>query len=174
MDIYTAFDQALNDAGATMNASETNGLLCGLACFLDDNGQINQLLSQQVLGDKAVCDQLVEQNINQLSALTEKTLADLNDPNCPFQPLLPDYEKPLSERIQAIGGWCEGFLYGVGLVLAEQNIHAEIVQELLNDFSQIARIAPVEDEQATEDDEKDYAQLVEYIRIGVLSLYDSH
>ncbi|MEK7990924.1 MAG: UPF0149 family protein [Thiotrichaceae bacterium] len=171
MDIYTALNQALLDVGAAMDVSETHGLLTGLACFLDDNDKITQFLSQQVLGDEAVSDQLAEQSFEQLSALTEKTLADLNNPDYPFQPLLPDHDKPLSERVQAIGGWSEGFLYGVGLALANQEI-AEETQELLNDFAKIARIAVVEDEQATEKDEKDYAELVEYIRIGVLSLYE--
>ncbi|MCV6637462.1 UPF0149 family protein [Candidatus Albibeggiatoa sp. nov. NOAA] len=171
MDIYTALNQALLDVGAAMDVSETHGILCGLICFLEDGDKVTEYLSQQVLGDEAVSDQLAEQSFIQLDALREKTVADLNNEDCPFQPLLPDSEKPLSERVQAVGGWCEGFLYGVGLALANQDI-AEDVEELLNDFANIARIAPVEEEQATDDDEKDYAELVEYIRIGILNLYE--
>ncbi|WP_353570619.1 UPF0149 family protein [Candidatus Albibeggiatoa sp. nov. BB20] len=171
MDIYTALNQALLDVGAAMDVSETHGTLCGLICFLDDSDKVTQFLSQQVLGDEAVSDQLAEQSFEQLSALTEKTVADLDNPDCLFQPMLPDNEKPLYERVQAIGGWSEGFLYGVGLALANQEI-AEDIEELLNDFAQIARIAPVEEDQATNEDEKDYFELVEYIRIGILNLYE--
>jgi yecA family protein len=171
MDVYGALNQALQDVGAAMDVSETHGVLCGLICFFDDNDKIPSILSQQVLGDAAIHDQLSEQSFVQLSALTEKTIADLDNPDCLFQPLLPNSDKPLSERIQAIGGWCEGFLYGVGLAVANQEI-AENAQELLNDLAKIARIAPIEDAQTTNDDEKDYAELVEYIRIGTLNLYE--
>ena len=30
-------------------------------------------------------------------------------------PLLPCDDTPLSQRVQALGGWCEGFLFGAGL-----------------------------------------------------------
>ena len=172
MDIYAALDKALADVGAVMDVSETHGILCGLVCFLDDPEHIVPTLSQHVLGEGATTDQLAEQSFLQLTALTEKTVADLNNPDCPFQPLLPDVNLPLAQRVQAVGGWSEGFLYGVGLALANQQQMAAEVEEFLNDLTQIARIAPVENEQATDGDEKDYAELVEYIRIGILNLYE--
>jgi len=31
-----------------------------------------------------------------------------------FQPLLPDDEHALDARVEALGAWCQGFLYGFG------------------------------------------------------------
>jgi len=147
-----------------MDAAETHGLLCGLLGSPHFN---ESHLFKYILGETAAADSLSEACQQQLLLLKNYTLSQLNSPTCEFMLLLPDDEEPLAERIQALGGWCEGFLFGLG--------HAHLpklstqVLEFIQDVIAISRIAPLANE--TEEEETNFTQLVEYLKIGVLTWY---
>jgi len=89
-----------------------------------------------------------------------------------FAPLLPDDDQPLAGRTSALAQWCQGFLYGLGT--GRLNSIAELpgeVGEIVHDLAEIGRAAPGEDE-PTEADEHAYADLVEFVRVGVQLIYD--
>ena len=98
-----------------------------------------------------------------------------------FAPLLPDDDSPLAERTIAMAQWCQGFLYGFGVSTADQSsgqvsgkrdskLSPEI-REVLHDFAQLAR-ATVGEVEPTEEDENDYAEIVEYLRVGAQLIHD--
>ena len=90
-----------------------------------------------------------------------------------FTPLLPDDDEPLTERVAALGGWCQGFLYGFGTAPSRQD-RAKLpgdVAEILSDFAQIARAGDVGHESESIE-ETAYAELVEYLRAGTQLIYD--
>jgi len=89
-----------------------------------------------------------------------------------FEPFLPDDDRSLASRVEALAQWCQGFLYGFGAVRSGSELPlSHDVDEVLRDVANIAR-AGVGDADPTEEDEVDYADIVEYIRAGVQLVYD--
>jgi uncharacterized protein YgfB (UPF0149 family) len=88
-----------------------------------------------------------------------------------FAPVLPDDEAPLTERAAALARWCEGYLYGIALADAEAlRTLAGDAREALADFAQIACASGAAND--TESDETAYAELVEFVRVGVQLVYE--
>ena len=74
----------------------------------------------------------------------------------------------LPERTAALSEWCQGFLLGlVSGGIAEDSQLPDDVSELIQDFTEISR-AGFELGSASEEDEDAFAQITEYVRVGVL------
>lgn len=89
-----------------------------------------------------------------------------------FLPLLPDDEFSLNERLASLGEWCQGFLYGLGN--SELSVETELtgdIADALGDLASISHVGALEDENAEEEDEVSYTELVEYVRVAVLLIY---
>jgi uncharacterized protein YgfB (UPF0149 family) len=96
-------------------------------------------------------------------ALYRQTRRQLTDTDFSFQPLLPDDQESLDSRALALGEWCHGFLQGLGYTGETSHWPGES-SEILRDFLEIVRL----DAQTAEDaDEEAYAELTEYVRVGV-------
>ncbi len=107
-----------------------------------------------------------------LTALFEDTRAALMGDEMAFGPLLPDDEEPLGDRISALGGWCQGYLYGLAVRgLKDFRELPDDVREILGDLAQIAQAGP-DDDDDDEGGEQAYAELVEYVRVGVQWVFD--
>jgi hypothetical protein len=82
-------------------------------------------------------------------------------------------------RAKMVGQLCEGVLYGLGLIGCLQDAENEIapeVRELINDFSDIACIEADELGQSAETaevEESDLMQLIEFVKIGVMTINES-
>lgn len=83
---------------------------------------------------------------------------------------LPCEDEALSYRAAMLGQWCEGFIYGFGVGGKPEKALSSEVQELFKDFSDIAAIDVVDLGEPTDEDESDFMQLVEFVRIGVLTI----
>ncbi len=87
-----------------------------------------------------------------------------------FRPLLPEDDVSLGERLESVGAWCQGFVEGFSLGLPGAHpALADDTRELLSDLMAIAEIDPVVD--ASEEQEHDYMQLVEFIRVAAINLF---
>ena len=108
-----------------------------------------------------------------LESFYEETLSDLQDISFLFQPLLPDDELPLAERLVSVGDWCANYLSGLGEGMGAEFDISEDGKEALRDIAAIGQISTdfEEDEDSEEDGEKDYLELVEYIRIAVQLIF---
>ncbi|NBU24448.1 MAG: M24 family metallopeptidase, partial [Gammaproteobacteria bacterium] len=74
-----------------------------------------------------------------------------------FEPLLPDDDAPLAERAQALGEFCQGFLYGLGTsALPDPESLPEQVAEIVRDLGAITRVG-TDPEESEEDNEQAYA-----------------
>lgn len=98
-----------------------------------------------------------------LGRLFEDTREQLNDFGFGFQPLLPDDDQPLNERANALADWCRGFLLGFGYAGQESQTPGACA-EILRDFAEISRLDPDASGEAAE---VAYAELTEYVRVGV-------
>ncbi len=100
-------------------------------------------------------------------------LPTANDGVLGFQPLLPADDEPIGERTLALGEWCQGFLYGLGAGVAVPDpaaLQGEAA-EVLRDMTEITHVDVDPDDDA-ESNEAAYAELVEFVRVGVQLLYD--
>lgn len=168
MEIYEPLNQSLKHVGSLMDAAETHGILCGLLCVSESFSE--NIWITHVLGETSVQDGLASQCQQQLHLVKNYTIEQLESANYEFMPLLPDDDISLVERTQALGGWCEGFLFGFSLTKNTLDDLSDNTKEFIDDMISVSHIAPTE---TSENNEENYMQVVEYIKVGVISCYDS-
>ena len=148
------------------SASGFHGFLCGrLSC---GPVQMESLISSttQWLGLE---EDAAESAEAALEEFYESSLSNLQDTSFIFQPLLPDDELPLSERLVALGEWCSNYISGLGEGMSDELEVSADTQEALRDIAAIGQISAEFDE--GEEGERDYLELVEYIRIAVQLIF---
>mgnify|MGYP001074565898 FL=1 len=99
-----------------------------------------------------------------------EVIEGVSDEGFTFQLQLPSEELPLADRLAATGEWCGAFLSGVGEGLGGAFNVTEEGREALEDLAAIAQVST--DLQGDDDEERDYVELCEYIRVAVQLLYD--
>ncbi len=169
MSDYTSIDAALRRAESGIEAAECHGSLCGL---LSAQWKTNpNPWIEYVLGSCDPENAYVKETTGELGSLWNSALASLNDPEFGFQPLLPVDESPLQQRTQAMSEWCLGFVEGLRLGGAQnpESMDGE-AGEIVRDISEIAKAGRFHVEDSDEN-EADFAELVEYLRAGVLLVY---
>jgi uncharacterized protein len=160
---YDDVARALAAAGSTANAAEAHGCLCGAACVRRDYGFAEWL--DEIAPDGASDDGVLE-------SLRARSVATLAGGEMEFEPLLPRDDEELPVRVEALGAWCQGFLYGFGA--AGTAGHAQLpeeVAEVLTDLAQVSQAGAVGSD-STEDEEQAYVELVEFVRAAVQLAYD--
>jgi len=168
--VFQDLDETLRRAGAACDAAESHGILCGALCAgLDGDGPwIDHILDEA--SGSAEAQRACRED---LSALRDSTHALLAGGSLEFVPLLPDDETGLADRTDALGEWCQGFLFGMGLAGARIKPAelSEETNEVLKDLGQIAQ-AGFEGDEDSDEDETAYAEVVEYVKVGVQLLYE--
>ena len=108
-----------------------------------------------------------------LREIFETTADGLREGMLQFQPLLPADDEPLDDRTAALGEWCQGFLYGLGTGsgLPEASDLPGEAAEVVRDMTEITHV-DVDPEDDPETNEAAYAELVEFVRVGVQLLYE--
>lgn len=93
----------------------------------------------------------------------------LGDDELGFYPLLPDDQAPLAVRLRELGCWCRGFLSSLGQAAIPGLLESAEVQEALADVAAIADVScDVEEDVSAE---QDYAEVVEHVRLVVLTIH---
>ncbi|MFM1886644.1 MAG: hypothetical protein RL026_1801 [Pseudomonadota bacterium] len=165
-DDFADLQRVLSRSRSVCDSAEAHGTLTGALCSaapcsLDD--WLGEILPE---GNAA------PEERRRLQDVYQRTRAALAGTDFAFQPLLPPEADSLVERTAALGEWVQGFLYGLGLAgapdLAQRD--AELT-ELLRDLTEITRVS-VEAGEADEAAEEAYAELVEYVRVGVQLFFD--
>lgn len=164
---YDELDDATARMKLAVQASDLHGSLCG---FLAGGGQVGKQplidtlhldaeVAKPSASDQALLDRLVKQ-----------TMAELDDPELGFEPLLPADDRPLPERAESLVDWCRGFLGGFGLAGAQA--HGELseeAQEILGDLGTIA--ASAFDFGDEGEDEDALIEVHEFVRMGAMLLF---
>jgi uncharacterized protein YgfB (UPF0149 family) len=100
------------------------------------------------------------------------TAGALLQPDMEFELLLPTDEQSIDVRTAALAQWCQGFLYGLGAgAIPDASELPGEVGEVVRDFIEISR-AGVDATQGEESNEAAYAELVEFVRVGVQLLFE--
>lgn len=161
-------DLALEDLHASLGASGSHGLLSGLACA----GRQLAAASLRSLLNQELEAEVDDETFRVLRRLDDLLRAQLTNSGLGFDLLLPDDELPLATRVEALAGWCEGFLAGFGNGAAgrrDRELPAD-VRELLDSIGQIA-LAEADGEDDNEEGERHYMELVEFLRVAVLTVF---
>lgn len=160
---YAEIDLALSKTALKLHPSQVHGLICGLLC-----GNANSAAAWEELitgGKESAKTHEVLQQLYDMSA------KQLNDFLFEFQLIIPADDQALPQRAEALTLWCQGFL--TGLKLAQIQIvdrEPSEVTEAINDLIEIAKMN-YEEVVASEEDEAAYVELVEYVRMAVILIY---
>lgn len=165
---YQRLGEVLRRSGCEQDAAEVHGGIVGAICAAEDGARIDlpRILdpARTAVDPHAAVDP-------ELRALCEQLRADLADHGMPFAPLLPDDEESLARRVQALAAWCEGFLFGLATHRQlDLTGCSEAVREIVDDMTEFTR-AELSEEDDEEIEEAAYAELIEYIRVGVQLIY---
>jgi len=164
---YDEFEHVLRGARALQEAAEAHGILAGALCSSRDYGLIEWL--GEILPDDAPDTEALQSPV--LQNIYSSMVRTLVGSDADFEPLLPDDDSPLAERADALSHWCQGFLYGLGSGTTPDpgNVSIE-AGEIIRDFTEITHVGVDADEQ-NEENEVAFAEVVEFVRVGVQLLF---
>jgi len=158
--------RALAAGASTVHAAEAHGCLCGALCLRPDYSLAEWL-------DEILAEPAADAASNEpFATLFEESVGVLAGTDMEFEPLLPDEDAPLAERVTALAAWCQGFLYGFGAsgTAAQANV-PDTVTEVLGDLAQLSHAGAVGAEDV-EVEEEAYVELVEFLRAAVQIAYE--
>lgn len=174
---YTQVNIAFRHLGIVQETAECHGLLCGLICARRSVSQedwVAHLYEEGSAPPQPSEDASPhEQGGDVLQQLYRNTMAQIRDAEFSFRLLLPDDEQILAARTQALADWCKGFLYGLGVggLDSEQQV-PDNVEEIVRDLIEISRVYHDDEEADEEVDEASFMELSEYVRVGVMLIYE--
>jgi uncharacterized protein len=163
---FDELQRVLSQSHALTDAAEAHGTLvgslCSTQCSLDD------WLAEILPEGRADAS-----SAESLKAIFDSTCGALGDGGMTFQPLLPNDDATIGDRTSALGEWCQGFLYGLGSGpgLPESSGLAGEAAEVVRDMTEITHV-DVDPQDDPETNETAYAELVEFVRVGVQLLYE--
>jgi uncharacterized protein YgfB (UPF0149 family) len=164
---YDQFERVLREARALPEPAEAHGTLAGALCSSSDYGLMEWL--HEILPDESPEEEALQSSV--LQNVYSAMVGTLAGNEADFAPLLPDDDAPLAERAGALSLWCQGFLYELGSgPAADPAKVSEEAGEIIRDFTEITHVG-VEAEEQNEENEIAFAEVVEFVRVGVQLLF---
>lgn len=157
----------MSDVFPNVPPSELHGTLTGLLCTGGTPGQgwMESLAMDEVTDLSHEARELLDNLLGFVRGQLES--AELR-----FHLLLPDEDRALIQRTAALADWCRGYLYGLALGgISDQSDLPPDCSEVINDVIQISR-AEFEFGQPDDRDEAAFTEVIEYVRVGVLLVFE--
>lgn len=166
-DIFPDFERYLSGARGPLGAAESHGLLCARYCV-----QVRpdfEAWVDEVLGDYDTADLSASECRQLLTRVYQITGRSFDESLSGLEFLLPDDDAPVLLRGHSLTNWYDGFIAGLGLsgLQADHSLEPE-VQEILRDLIEITQLENQVEE--AEENEQAYVEIVEYIRVAVMTL----
>lgn len=155
-------------AGGAASVAELHGTLCG--CISGGRALDAAAVGDIAAETLAMDADAIAEVMARLQQLYREADAGLRDEDYSFTPLLPGDDEPMAERIQALAGWCQGYLSGLGRsgLAGDARLSADVTAAI-RDLAAIALADPeVEDEPQSE---ADLVQLIEYVRVAAMLVF---
>src|SRR5687768_1570777 len=163
---YADIQQVLVGERSLTDAAEAHGTLAGSLCTAPAYRFEDWLL--EILPE----GRATAESTSALRELFTGTHEALVGEMLEFEPLLPEDTQPIDERTTALAQWCVGFLYGLGSsALPDASKLPGEVGEVVRDLTEITQVG-VDSSDSAESNESAYAELVEFVRVGVQLVFD--
>ena len=164
---YDEFERVLRQARALQEPAEAHGTLAGALCSSREYGLIEWL--HEILPEDSPDEDALQGSV--LQNVYDAMVRTLSGVESDFEPLLPDDDAPLSERADALSLWCQGFLYGLGSGAAADPAQvSNEAGEIIRDLTEITHVG-VDAGEENEENEIAFAEVVEFVRVGVQLLF---
>ncbi|BBG59599.1 Uncharacterized protein conserved in bacteria [Providencia rustigianii] len=162
---YDSLDKLLQQHSIALTAAEIHGLITGLICGGSrENGW--QTLVHDLANDGLAFPQTVAQPLRELF---DSTFEALDDSEFAFNMLFPHEDASVFDHADALAGWVNHFLLGIGVShskLMEQKEIAEVITDLRN-----IGMLGYDEEEDQEELEQALEEVVEYVRVAVQLCY---
>ena len=167
-------DRVKKKARISIDVSEYHGKIS--ACLCCDNISAEDLLPEEVKAGRCSLSLETMELKTVLVKVIAETLEKLNDAEMTFYPLLSPDSASLADRTGSLSSWCQGFIDGFGLAIAQKNIpigpaDQDIIGEIIEDFSQISKLTSAS-VMNQDEEELAYMEVVEYVRVGVQLIFE--
>ena len=163
---------SLFNAGQTLNPSALHGAMAGLlgAGFSPNNE--HHFAATVAALEKSLAIDLTGELVDFVSRLSLATLSAIQDADYTFQPLMPEDDGSLEERLLSIAEWSRGFLSGFTQGITLREAAGEPIPTMTAGARKdMAAIAQVETEEAdSEDAEPQLEDIIEYIRFAAINI----
>lgn len=158
---YSIINAIVVQGDADLSAAQAHGMATGMLCA-NEQTQSTEWLTELFSHATPIADESRTTLVN----LFEDTQDLLASDEFEFDLLLPGDEALLSEQVEALTYWCQGFLLGVSFTDTASDQSKE-VREILKDIIEFTKL---DTEAEGEEDESDFIEITEYIRSAVLLL----
>ncbi len=158
---YWVINDIVAQIDADLTAAQAHGMATGMLCAntnapcSDWLAELSQPSSSAIGADKS-----------RLEDLFEETQNALESDEFEFDLLLPGDETSLSEQVEALTHWCQGFLFGVSYNYSTAE-HSRDVTDILKDIVEFTKLST---DAEGDQDEGDFIEITEYMRSAVLLL----
>lgn len=167
---YDEITAALERFEISADAAECQGAMSATACM-------NGLEGFQLWVDAYL--EGIQDRLNEGDALAKETLElmqnlyqnicqQLQNGEFEYALFLPDDDIDLELRTEAMAHWCQGFLMGLRCSgVTDFSKFTGELGEIIDDITEISQVS-VGQLDYSEEEEQSYAELVEYLRVGVM------
>ena len=160
---YHDINTIITKIDATLSAAESHGMAVGMLCVnnrTEPGFWLGELLQEG--GGFNIEDEAILEN------LFGETRSLLASDEFTFDLLLPGEDARLSEQVEALRQWCQGFLFGLGTTSSTSETAAnwsDEIREIMKDITEFTKLdTDVEGEEA----ENDFMEITEYLRAAVI------
>jgi yecA family protein len=158
--LVTTPDQLLNQQGVGLTPAEMHGLISGILCGGNKDSSWQPLVHDLTNEGLAFGHELAES----LRTIHSVTSDSLEDDGFLFQLYLPEGDAvSVFERADALAGWVNHFLLGLGVTQPKLDKIKDETGEAIDDLRNIAQLGYDEDEDQ-EELEMSLEEIIEYVR----------
>lgn len=166
---YNALAAALSQQGVGMTPAEMHGLISGILCGGNQDPSWKTLVHD--LTNEGIA---FSQSLSlPLQSLHESIAEALEDEGFLFQLMLPDDDDiTVFDRADALAGWVNHFLLGLGVTQPKLDKVTGETGEAIDDLRTIGQLGYDEDEDQ-EELEQSLEEVIEYVRVAALLCHDT-
>ncbi|MCQ4107172.1 YecA family protein [Erwinia persicina] len=166
---YNTLASVLTQQGVGMTPAEMHGLISGLICGGNHDSSW-QTLMHDLTNEGMAFSQTLAQPLQEMYEAIGNTL---EDEGFLFQLYLPeDDDITVFDRADALAGWVNHFLLGLGVVQPKIGQVKGETGEAIDDLRTIAQLGYDEDEDQ-EELEQSLEEVIEYVRVAALLCHDT-
>lgn len=167
---YFLIDDALQADGLPYSPAELHGQVVGRFMFGVEAFSFEAWLEELAQDGALMIDLKVGSSAPLLAQLCADVMQSMRERADGLQPFLPDENSDLRDRLEALGHWTNGFLVGLALGGLQAKDLDEDLKEGLNDLRAISLVDT--DTEVSEAAEKQLFELIEYVRMVLLHLFE--